>query len=142
MFCYLVNLLVSNLLFHFAHAMFYLTILIMTCALCTLLLHFNSFLDNISLKNEDKITASSIAQWYSAGFECVFNPQSRTASYQRCYKNGTRQFPCLALNIKKGNTGSFSRTKIGKYMYWIKSGIENPSKSEVIGRCDGDEKTE
>ena len=27
-------------------------------------------------------------------------------------------------------------------MYWIKSGIENPSKSEVIGRCGGDEKTE
>jgi len=24
----------------------------------------------------------------------------------------------------------------------IKSGIENPSKSEVIGRCVGDEKTE
>jgi len=27
-------------------------------------------------------------------------------------------------------------------MLWIKSGIENPSKSEVIGRCSGDEKTE
>ena len=26
-------------------------------------------------------------------------------------------------------------------MYWIKSGIENPPKSEVIGRCGGDEKT-
>ena len=26
-------------------------------------------------------------------------------------------------------------------MWWIKSGIENPSKSEVIGRCGGDEKT-
>ena len=26
--------------------------------------------------------------------------------------------------------------------YTIKSGIENPSKSEVIGRCGGDEKTE
>ena len=25
-------------------------------------------------------------------------------------------------------------------MYWIQSGIENPSKSEVIGRCGGDEK--
>ena len=25
-------------------------------------------------------------------------------------------------------------------MQWIKSGIENPSKSEVIGRCGGDEK--
>ena len=30
------------------------------------------------------------------------------------------------------NTGSF----------WIKSGIVNPSKSEVIGRCGADEKTE
>jgi len=27
-------------------------------------------------------------------------------------------------------------------MLWIKSGIENPSKSEVIGRCGGDEKNE
>ena len=26
-------------------------------------------------------------------------------------------------------------------MLWIKSGLENPSKSEVIGRCGGDEKT-
>ena len=25
-------------------------------------------------------------------------------------------------------------------MYWIKSGIENPLKSEVIGRCGGDSK--
>ena len=25
-------------------------------------------------------------------------------------------------------------------LYWIKSGIENPSKSEVIGRCGGDGK--
>ena len=25
-------------------------------------------------------------------------------------------------------------------MQWIKSGIESPSKSEVIGRCGGDEK--
>ena len=25
-------------------------------------------------------------------------------------------------------------------MLWIKSGIENPSKSKVIGRCGGDEK--
>ena len=27
-------------------------------------------------------------------------------------------------------------------MLWIKSGIENASKSEVNGRCGGDEKTE
>ena len=27
-------------------------------------------------------------------------------------------------------------------MLWIKSGIENHSKSEVIGHCDGDEKNE
>ena len=26
-------------------------------------------------------------------------------------------------------------------MQWIKSGIEDPSKLEVIGRCGGDEKT-
>ena len=33
-----------------------------------------------------------------------------------------------------------TRIKIGNLMLWIKSGIENPSKSEVIGRCGGDEK--
>ena len=27
-------------------------------------------------------------------------------------------------------------------MQWLKSGIEKPSKSEVIGRCGGDEKSE
>ena len=27
-------------------------------------------------------------------------------------------------------------------MLWITSGIENPSKSEVVGRCGGDEKNE
>ena len=27
-------------------------------------------------------------------------------------------------------------------MLWIKSGIENPSKSEVIGRCGGDDHAE
>ena len=26
-------------------------------------------------------------------------------------------------------------------MQWVKSEIDNPSKSEVIGRCGGDEKT-
>ena len=26
-------------------------------------------------------------------------------------------------------------------MKWMKSGMENPSKSEIIGRCGGDEKT-
>jgi len=26
-------------------------------------------------------------------------------------------------------------------MHWVKFGIENPSKSEVIGRCGKDEKT-
>jgi len=27
-------------------------------------------------------------------------------------------------------------------MYWIQSGIESPSQSEVIGRCGGGDKTE
>ena len=37
------------------------------------------------------VTVSSIAQWQNAGCECVrsrVNPQSRTASFQRRYKNG------------------------------------------------------
>jgi len=43
-----------------------------------------------------------------------FNPQSRTTSYQRRYKNGTSSSLYLALNFEKGNTGSFSRIKIRK----------------------------
>ena len=38
--------------------------------------------------------------------------------------------PCLALNIKKGNTGSISRDK----KHVMDKDII-PSKSEVIGRC-------
>ena len=67
----------------------------------------------------------------SSGGGPGFNPQSRTASYQRRYTNGTRKCPCLALNIKKGNTGSFSRIKKGQnvmYTIWDRS----PSKSEAV----------
>ena len=47
----------------------------------------------------------------------------------------------MALNIEKGNTGSFSRFKIVKNVM-DKIWDRNPPKSEVIGRCGGDEKTE
>ena len=48
---------------------------------------------------------------------------------------------CLALNVEKGNTGSFLRIKISKNNVMYKIWYRNPSKSEVIGRCYGDEKT-
>ena len=52
-----------------------------------------------------------------------FNPPTRTASYQRRYKNGTSSSLVWHSTLKKGNTGSFSRIK-------IKSGIEI---LEVVG---------
>ena len=43
-----------------------------------------------------------------------FNPQSRTASYQRRYKNGTSSALVYHWTFKRENTGSFSRIKIGQ----------------------------
>ena len=51
---------------------------------------------------------SSIVLAQSAGGP-VFNPQSRTASYQRRYKNGTSSSLVQHSTFKGGNTGSFSR---------------------------------
>ena len=65
-----------------------------------------------------------------------FNPQSRTASYQRHYKNGTRQFPCTALNIEMGNSGSFSRIKILINVidkFWDRQSFEVRSFAVVAG---------
>ena len=36
-----------------------------------------------------------------------FNPPTRTASYQRRYKNGTSSSLVWHSTLKKGNTGSF-----------------------------------
>ena len=70
-----------------------------------------------------------------------FNPQSRTASYQRRYKNGNssalvqhstlkREILVLSQELRQENN------VMDKIWY------RNPSKSEVIGRCGGDEKNE
>ena len=53
-----------------------------------------------------------------------FNPQSRTASYQRRYKNGTSS---SLEKREKGNTGSFSRIKIGQNVMdkiWYRKSFE------------------
>ena len=71
-----------------------------------------------------------------------FNPQSRKASYQRCYKNGTWVVPLFCTQHWKGKYWLFLKNYDKKIMQWIKSGIEHPSKSEVIGRCGGDETTD
>jgi len=47
--------------------------------------------------------------------------------------------PLFSTQHEKGNTGSFSRIKI-KNNVMDKIWYRNPSKSEVIGRCGGDEK--
>jgi len=44
----------------------------------------------------------------------AFNPQSRTASYQRRYKNGTSSAIVYHWTVKRENTGSFKRIKIRK----------------------------
>ena len=60
--------------------------------------------------NPQSRTASSIAQWQSAGIECgrsrVQSPVKDRVITKTFYK-WYQQLPCLALNIKKGNTGSF-----------------------------------
>ena len=89
---------------------------------------------NISLTHSMcTYTASSIAQWQSAGFECgrsrVQSPV-KDASYQRRYKNGTSSALVQHSTLKRENN------VMDKIWY------RNPSKSEVIGRCGGDEKNE
>ena len=53
-----------------------------------------------------------------------FNPQPRTASYQRRYEKMVPVVPLFSTQHFKGNTGSFSRIKIEQKIKWIKSGIE------------------
>ena len=69
-----------------------------------------------------------------------FNPQSRTASYQRRYKNGTSSTLVWHSTLKREILAFLKnedRTKNVMDKIWDR----NPSKSEVIGSCGGDEKT-
>ena len=52
------------------------------------------------------------------------------------------EVPLFCTQHWKGKYWLFLKNYDKKIMQWIKSGIEHPSKSEVIGRCGGDEKTE
>ena len=67
--------------------------------------------------NPQSRTASSIAQWQSVGFECgrswIRSPV-KDRVIPKTLQKWYQQFPCLAVNIEKGNTGSFSRNKIRK----------------------------
>ena len=56
---------------------------------------------------------------------------------KRRYKNGTSSALVCHSTLKKGNTGSFSRIENLMDKIWDR----NPLKSEVIGRCGGDERT-
>ena len=49
--------------------------------------------------------------------------------------------PLFSTEHSKGKILALSQGKDRKIKYWIKSGIENPVKSEVIGCCGGDEQT-
>ena len=60
-----------------------------------------------------------------------FTPQSKTASYQRRYKNGTSSSLVWHSTLKREIPALSEESR-----------IENPSKSEVIGCCGGDGKTE
>ena len=63
-----------------------------------------------------------------------FNPQSRTASYQRRYKNGTSSSLVWHSTLKR------EILALSQELRWDKIWYENPSKSEVIGSCGEDEK--
>ena len=107
-------------------------------------------------------TASSIAQWYSAGFECGRSqvqspvkdrlldslvvecwlrvwevPGSIPSQGPRHTKDFLNMVPVVPLFIQKGKYWLFLKNEDKKIKLWITSGIENPSKSEVIGRCGG-----
>ena len=62
---------------------------------------------------------------------------------QRRYKNDTSSSLVWHSTLKKGNTDSFSRIKMLMLIKNVMDKISdrNPSRSEVIGRCGGDEKT-
>ena len=49
--------------------------------------------------------------------------------------------PLFSTKHVKGNTVSFSRIKTGQKRVTDKIWAENPSMSEIIGRCGWDEKT-
>ena len=66
----------------------------------------------------------------------MFNPQSRTASYQRRYENGTWLSSLVLHSILKREILALSQENNVMDKIWYR----NPSKSEVIGRCGGDEK--
>ena len=70
-----------------------------------------------------------------------FNPQSRTASYQRRYKNGTSSSLVWHSTLKREILALFQDLRSDKNVM-DKIWYEHPSKSEVIGRCGGDVKTE
>ena len=77
---------------------------------------------SIPRKPSDRVLASSVG---GPGF----NPQSRTVSYQRHYKNGTSSFLVQHSTFERENTGSFSRIKIGQTNVMDKIWDRNPSKS-------------
>ena len=79
----------------------------------------------------------TISVWYTSGRVLAssaggpgFNPQSRTASYQRRYKKGTSGTLVYHSTLER------EQNVMGKIWY------RNPSKTEFIGRCGGNEKPE
>ena len=70
-----------------------------------------------------------------------FNPQSRTASYQRRYKNGTSSTLIQHSTLKREKL-ALSQELRQELNVMDKIWDRKPSKSEVIGRCGGDEKNE
>jgi len=72
----------------------------------------------------------------------VFNPHSRTASYQRRYKNknGTSSSLVWHSTLKREILALSQELRWHKKVM-DKISYENPSTSEVIGRCGGMKKT-
>ena len=70
-----------------------------------------------------------------------FNPQSRTASYQIRYKNGTSSALVWHSTLKM-EIPPLSQELRSEDNVMDKIWYKNPAKSEVIGRFGGDVKTE
>ena len=68
-----------------------------------------------------------------------FNPQSRTASYQRRYKNGTNGSLVWHSTLKREILAFSEELRLGTN---VMDKIWDRKSFEVIGRCDGDEKNE
>ena len=92
---------------------------------------------------QSKTTASSIAQWYSAGFECGRSQVQSPSQGLRHTKNVIKMVPVVPLfstEHSKGKKMALSHELKQENIVMDRIWYRNPSKSEVIGRWGRGEK--